>query len=292
VVIGSLVAAAVLLGAFVAAQLLRRDPMFEFKLLRVPTFDGGLVAAFAISASIFSVLTYLIFWVQSVLGYSALQSGVRFLPLSLCIFFVAAIAGRLTSVVPTRLLIAPGFVLVGAGLILMRGLTVTSEWTHLLPGMIVAGVGSGLINVPLAATAVGVVAPRRAGMASGINSTFRQVGIAAGIAILGTVFAGHIQRSITADLAGTPAAAYADQISDAVASGQLQAVLSRAPAAAVKTIESAARAGFVDGLDLILLITGILGFAAAVLCFFLIREKDFVDGQGRVARSAEVRQEV
>ena len=160
VVIGSLVAAAVLLGAFTAVELLRRDPMFDFKLLRVPTFDGGLVAAFAMSASIFSMLTYLILWVQGVLGLSALATGVRFLPLSLSIFFTAAIAGRLTSLVPTRLLIAPGFVLTGIGLLLMRGLTVTSDWTHLLPGMIVCGVGAGLVNVPLVATAVGVVAPR------------------------------------------------------------------------------------------------------------------------------------
>ena len=133
-VIGSLVAAFVLLAAFVASQLLRDDPMFDFKLLRVPTFDGGLVAAFAISASIFSVLTYLILWVQGLLGLSALATGVRFLPLSLSLFFTAAIAGRLTSLVPARLLIAPGFVLIGAGMLLMGGLTVTSGWMHLLAG--------------------------------------------------------------------------------------------------------------------------------------------------------------
>jgi EmrB/QacA subfamily drug resistance transporter len=285
VVIGSLVAAAVLLGAFTVGELRRRDPMFDFKLLRVPTFDGGLTAAFAISASIFSVLTYLILWVQGLLGYSALQAGVRFLPLSLSIFFTAAIAGRLTSFVPTRLLIAPGFVLIGIGLLLMRGLTVTSNWTHLIPGMILSGVGAGLVNVPLVATAVGVVAPRRAGMASGINSTFRQVGIATGIAVLGTIFASHIRSNLVADLAGTPVAGYAGQISDGIASGQVHAVLSHVPTAARPAIEAAARAGFVDSLNLILLIAGVLTFVAAILSFFLIREKDFVEGQGTAARS-------
>jgi hypothetical protein len=76
------------------------------------------------------------------------------------------------------LLIGPGFVLIGVGLLLMRGLTPASTWTHLLPGMIVAGVGAGFVNVPLVLTAVGVVEPVRAGMASGINSTLRQVGAA------------------------------------------------------------------------------------------------------------------
>ncbi len=284
VVIGSLVAAAVLLGSFVAVELLRRDPMFDLNLLRVPTFDGALIAAFAISASIFSVLTYLVLWVQGLLGYTAFQAGIRFLPLSLAVFFTAMIAGRLTSFVSKRLLIAPGFVLIGTALLLMRGLTVESDWTHLLPGMIVGGMGAGLVNVPLVATAVGVVAPRRAGMASGINSTFRQVGIAAGIAVLGTIFAGHVRSNIVAELAGTPAASFAGQIADAVAVGQLRAVLAQAPAAASSTIESAAHAGFVEGLNLILLIAGVLSFVAAVACFFLIREKDLVEGQGRVDR--------
>jgi predicted MFS family arabinose efflux permease len=87
--------------------------------------------------------------------------------------------------VPIRLLIAPGLVLVGVGLLLMRGLTAGSGWTHLIPGFILAGAGVGLINPPLASTAIGVVTPDRAGMASGINSTFRQIGIATGIAGLG-----------------------------------------------------------------------------------------------------------
>jgi len=286
IVIGSLVAAAVLLAGFALAELLRRDPMFDFKLMRVPTFDGGLIAAFAISASIFSVLTYLILWVQGLLGYSALQAGVRFLPLSLSVFFTAIVAGRLTSFIPKRYLIAPGFALIGVALFLMRGLTVDSDWSHLLPGLIVGGVGAGLVNVPLVATAVGVVAPRRAGMASGINSTFRQIGLAGGIAVLGTIFSSHIRSSVIADLAGTPAASASGQIADVVSSGQVQAILSQAPAAARPLIESAARDGFVNALNLILLIAGLLSFLAAVVCFLLIREKDFVEGQGAGGRRA------
>ena len=85
-----------------------------------------------------------------------------------------------------RFLIGPGLLLVGVGLLLMRGLDASSTWTHLIPGMIVGGLAVGLVNPPLASTAVGVVEPQRAGMASGINSTFRQVGIATGIALLGS----------------------------------------------------------------------------------------------------------
>jgi EmrB/QacA subfamily drug resistance transporter len=190
-VVFSLIAAAVLLVAFLVAEIQQREPMLDLSLLRKPTFVGGLIAAFAISASLFSAFPYLVLYMQGLLGLSAIDVGVRFLVLSGPIFITAAIAGRLSDKVSPSLLIGPGFAFVGAALLLMRGVTPSDDWTHLIPGFIVAGVGAGLINVPLASTAVGVVEPARAGMASGINSTFRQVGIATGVAALGAIFSHH-----------------------------------------------------------------------------------------------------
>jgi EmrB/QacA subfamily drug resistance transporter len=236
-VAGSLSAAVMLLLVFGIVEALQREPMFDLSLLRVPTFVGGLAAAFGISASLFSLLTYLVLYMQNLLGYSAIEAGVRFLPLTLAIFFTAAVAGRLSATVPTRLLIGPGFLLIGIGLLLMHGIDVGSEWTALLPGMIVAGVGAGLVNVPLASTAVAVVEPARAGMASGINSTFRQAGIATGVAALGAIFAAALPE-------GT-----------------------RGPAAAQ---------GFVDGINDILLVGALIAFAAAVASFTLIRQRDYI----------------
>jgi predicted MFS family arabinose efflux permease len=222
---------------FVVVEALQREPMFDLSLLRVPTFVGGLAAAFGISASLFSLLTYLVLYMQNLLGYSAIEAGVRFLPLTLAIFFTAAVAGRLSATVPTRLLIGPGFALIGLGLLLMHGIDVSSDWTALLAGMIVSGVGAGLVNVPLASTAVAVVEPARAGMASGINSTFRQAGIATGVAALGAIFA-----------AAVPAGA-------------------RGPAAAQ---------GFVDGINQILMVGAFIAFVAAIASFALIRKRDYV----------------
>ncbi|HWK24962.1 MAG TPA: DHA2 family efflux MFS transporter permease subunit [Solirubrobacter sp.] len=190
-VIVSLIAAAVLLVAFVAAEALQARPMFDLSLFRKPTFVGGLIAAFAISASLFAMFPYLVIYMQIGLGLSAIEVGVRFLVLSGPVFITAAIAGRLTEHMPIRFLIGPGFALVGVALLLMRGLAPGQDWTHLIPGFLIAGIGAGLINVPLASTAVGVVEPARAGMASGINSTLRQVGIATGVAALGTIFSHH-----------------------------------------------------------------------------------------------------
>jgi predicted MFS family arabinose efflux permease len=191
--VGSLVAAGVLLAAFLVGEVVQRRPMLDVSLFRKPTFDGGLVAAFAMSGSMFSLLTFVIIYLQSVLGYDALGAGLRTLFITLAVFVTAAAAGRLTTVVPVRAMISAGFVLVGTGLLLMRGLTPESEWTHLIPGMIVSGVGAGLVNVPLASTAVGVVEPARGGMASGINATLRQMGLATGIAVYGSLFAAHLR---------------------------------------------------------------------------------------------------
>jgi EmrB/QacA subfamily drug resistance transporter len=276
-----LVAATVLLAVFVVSQLVQDDPMFDLGLLRKPTFTGGLVAAFGISASVFSLLTYLVIYVQNVLGYSAVGAGVRFLFLSGTAFVAAAVAGRLTETVPAKWLIAPGFLVVGAGLMLIHGIEVDSSWTHLIPGLAVSGFGVGMVNTPLASTAVGVVPVERSGMASGINSTLRQVGIATGIAVLGTIFAHQVADGIRAGLAGTPAAGQSDRIATAVTGGQTEAVIQAAPAGVRDQLAAVATSSFVDALNHITLIGACVAFVSGALCFVLIRQRDFVQqGEG------------
>ena len=225
-VIGALAVAAVLLTAFVIVERVQREPMFDLSLVKVPTFVGGLTSAFGISASLFSLLTYIVLYIQNLLGYSAVEAGVRVLPLTGAIFLTAGIAGRLSARVPTRLLIGPGFVLIGIGLLLMHGLTPSDDWTALLAGMVVAGVGAGLVNVPLASTAVAVVEPARAGMASGVNSTFRQVGIATGIAALGAIFSHSIGAAATPQ-------AFVDGLNNILAVGAVVAFVSAVAAFAL-----------------------------------------------------------
>jgi EmrB/QacA subfamily drug resistance transporter len=282
VVVASFVAAAVLLVAFIVSQRLQSSPMFDLSLLRKPTFVGGLIAAMAISGSVFALLTYLVIYVQNVLGFSAVESGMRLLFLSGMSFVAAIIAGRLTSVVPTKWLIAPGFFVSALGLFLIHGIASSDapgEWTHLIPGLILCGLGVGMINTPLASTAVGVVRPERSGMASGVNSTFRQVGIATGIAALGSIFSHQVASGMATQLAGTPAAGRATQVATAVTNGQIAAVLKQVPASARGAVERAATGSFVDALNHIVLISAVIALVAGVLCLFLIRAQDFV-GQG------------
>jgi hypothetical protein len=164
----------------------------------------------------------------------------------------------------------------GAGLLLMAGLAASSGWTHLIPGMILAGLGSGLINPALASTAVGVVPHRAAGMASGINSTFRQVGVATGIAIYGTLFATRLTNDIVSGLRATPLAGRAHGLAAAVSQGQGQRVLGTAPAADRQIAGQAVRSAFVAGLNEILIVAGVGALVAAVVAVTLIRGRDFV----------------
>jgi predicted MFS family arabinose efflux permease len=174
--------------------------MLDLRLFRTPTFTGAQVVAFCLHASIFAMFLYLVLYLQNVLGNSPLEAGLRFLPVSLLAFLVAPAAGKLSERTSVRVFLGAGLILVGTGLLLMGGIKVADGWTALLGGFIVAGIGIGCVNPPLASASIGVVDPRRSGAASGINATFRQVGIATGIAGLGALFQARVEHS----LAGAP----------------------------------------------------------------------------------------
>jgi EmrB/QacA subfamily drug resistance transporter len=273
-VIGLFVAAVALLTTFTLIQLRRPRPMFDVRLFRVPTFTGAQITAFTISAGMFSQFLYLALYLQDVLGYSAAAAGVRFLPLSLSSFVVAPIAGRLSERAPVRLLLGGGLTVVGVSLLLMWGITVDSTWLTLLAGFIVGGIGIGLVNAPLASTAVSVVEPRRAGMASGINNTFRQVGIATGIAALGAIFQSRIASELAAS--GRVPHGQVHRLAQAVASGATQQSLQAVPAHFRTQAAALADSAFISGLNAILLVAAFVLFAGAVLAFVLVRQRDFV----------------
>jgi hypothetical protein len=227
------------------------------------------------------MLLYLVLYLQDILGYSALGTGVRLMVISAGILVTSTVAGRLTSKVPVRLLIGPGLIMVGVGLLLMRGLNAGSSWTHLIPGMIVGGLGIGLVNPPLASTAVGVVPPQRAGMASGINSTFRQVGIATGIALLGSLFSNKVRDDVRSHVAAVPGLSHqGPRIATAVQSGEIGQVIARLPEHARQAVELITRAAFTTGLNSILLVAGIIALVSAVVSLVAIRSKDFAHQGG------------
>ncbi len=277
----------VLLVLFLISQFTRENAMFDVTLFRKPTFSGASIVAFTISAAMFAMFLYLVLYLQTSLNLSPLQTGLRFLPFTVISFFVAAVSGNLSTRVPVRFLLSGGLLMTSLGLLLMRGLTVNSHWTALLPGFIVAGAGVGLVNPALASTAIGVVPPQRSGMASGINNTCRQVGIATGIAVLGAIFQSSLSSGIAPKLAGTPAAGQASTIARAVAAGGAQQVIAKVPAPERARAALAIHASFASALNDILLVGVIVAFAGAVLGLILVRGSDFATyGAAQPAPSA------
>jgi hypothetical protein len=223
----------------------------------------------------FAMFLYLTLYLQTLLGFSPLQTGLRFLPFTVISFFTAVLSGNLSERIPARLLLGVGVGMVAAGLFLMRGLTPSSGWTALLPGFIVSGAGLGLVNPALASTAIGVVPPQRSGMAAGINNTFRQVGTATGIAVLGAIFESVIRSDLAPKLAGTPAAGHATQIAHAVAAGGTQKVLAGVPGAGHAQALAAIHSAFTGAMNDILLVAGIIALTGAILALALVRTRDF-----------------
>jgi EmrB/QacA subfamily drug resistance transporter len=268
--------AAVLLVVFLIQEHSSDRAMFDLSLFRNHTFDGGAIAAFGLSASLFALLLYIVLYLQDGLGYSALGTGVRLLVISAGLMVAATVAGRLTQSVPVRLLIGPGLGLVGVGLLLMARLDASSSWTVLIPGFLIAGIGAGMVNPPLASTAVGVVDPRRAGMASGINSTFRQVGISTGVAALGSVFGSEVTRQLHHNLGSVPGlSAKVGILAKAIQGGESSALLAHAPPSARSQLAHATLAAYAHGLDVVLAIGGVVALVSAVASLLLIRTRDF-----------------
>jgi len=252
---GSLFGSAALMLAFLAIQLRSSHPMLDLGLFRKPAFVGVSLASFALHAGMFAMFLYIVIYVQNVLGFTPLEAGVRFLPITVLSFFVAPVAGKLLNKVPARVFFGLGLGLVGVGLLLMRGVSDDSTWTTLLAGFMVAGIGIGMTNPAIGSTAVGVVEPRKAGMASGINNTFRQVGTATGIAALGAIFQNGI----------------ASRLPEQASSGAAEGIASAGPQAV-----DAAREAFIGAFNEILLIGAIVAFAGAVAGFALTRPRDLV----------------
>jgi MFS family permease len=268
--------AAALLVAFVVIETRVKQPMLPLRLFRKPAFTGVQLAALGVSASMFALFLYITFYLQNHLGHSPLEAGLIYLPFTVINFFVAAAGGALLARMPARVMMSIGLAMTGVALLLMGGLDPTDEWTALLGGFLLGGAGVGLLNPVIADVALSVVPKEQSGMAAGINDTFRQVGIAVGIAAWGAIFLSRGSSKVEELAAGTPAATgeRPRQLIEAASSGNLDTALRSVPAGARDTVSSAAGQGFVSGLNDLFMFGGILALASALVALWLVRERD------------------
>jgi EmrB/QacA subfamily drug resistance transporter len=279
-ILACLIGAGVLLSAFVAIELRSKYPMLDLSLFRKSAFNGVSAVAFGLSAGMFAMFLYLTIYMQGVLDYSPLEAGLRFLPLTVLGFIVAPISGALSNRIPIRVLLGVGLATVGVGLLLMHGVSPDSGWTTLLGGFLVAGIGIGITNPGIGQAAIAVVPVEKSGMGSGINTTFRQVGIATGVAGLGAVFQSSVNSKISELLPRAPSG-----LGEIVASGGSRAAGAVTPARIRPEVVHASDVAFVGAFNEIILIAAILSFVGAALGFALVRSRDFVQHAGPEAES-------
>jgi EmrB/QacA subfamily drug resistance transporter len=249
-----LAAAAAALAVFIVIERRRQNPMLDLSLLRNTSFTAMLIAGALLSAAAWAPMTYESLWLQSVLGLTAIQAGLVVLPCSLAAFIVSGAIGRVLDKVSPRLLIGTGLLIIAAGALAQAVIRTGSGWAVVVPGLALVGVGAGLSIAPLSATAMAAVPRARAGMAAGAVSTFRQLGYAFGIAVLGQVFRGGLQHTAGHDLAG------------ALSGGQAATVMARSP-----ELEHLVHKAFAYSLDLTLVVAAGIGLAASIIVLTLVK---------------------
>jgi MFS family permease len=181
-----------MLIAFVLLETHQRLPMLDLSLFRNGTFAGANLAVLLVALAMFGVFFFVSLYMQGILGYSAVQAGAAFLPLTVLIILVAPIAGKTSDRIGSRWLMTTGMLLVSAQLLYFSRLDEHSTFWNLLPGLLLGGMGIALVMTPSAAAAVRALPVDKSGVGSAVLNAFRQVGGAMGIALIGAIMAHQV----------------------------------------------------------------------------------------------------
>ncbi len=237
-ILGLFAAAAVLLAAFIVLETRQRLPMLDLSLFRIGSFVGANVVALLVSLGMFGVFFFVSLYVQNILGYSPTKAGAIFLPMTILIILIAPIAGKTSDRIGGRWLMGGGMTILGISLLLYQRIGVHTGFWTLLPALILGGIGMALTMSPMTSVAMGSVPVDKAGVGSGVLNSFRQIGGALGIALMGAILASYLHAPVRSRLAAQQ---------------------------------------YVDGLHAALLVSAGIAFAAAIVAIVLVRASPSVE---------------
>ena len=190
-------ASAALLVGFVAWELRHAEPLMRFGILQSRTVSGANVAGFILGTALFSMFLMLTLYMQQVLGYSAMKSGVAYLAVAGTAIVWSGVASQLVTRLGVKPVLVVGMVTLTAGLLLFTRVSVGGSYAgDLLPGFLLIGVGIGFSFVPISIAALAGVKAAEAGLASGLINTSQQIGGALGIAALSTIATSSTEDSV------------------------------------------------------------------------------------------------
>jgi EmrB/QacA subfamily drug resistance transporter len=260
--LGTFAAAAVVLVAFVIWELRSDHPMLDVTFFENPRFTAANISIVLVFFALFGSLFFLTQYLQFVLGYSALEAGVRVAPLALVLMVGAPIAGRLTARFGNKLLVSTGMGVVAVGLWYMGTLSVTSGYGHVVLALLILGLGMGTAMVPATESIMGSLPLNKAGVGSAMNDTTRQIGGALGVAILGSIFSSAYATHIAASLTGLPAATAAAATNSVGAALAIGTKIGGTQGAA---IVAAARSSFIHAMDRGLVVGAAVALLGAIV---------------------------
>src|SRR5690348_14076068 len=217
-IIALFVIAAVALTGFIVIERTVKAPMIDFAFFRSRTSAGANLVGFLVTFAMFAQFFFITIYMQNILHYSPLETGLRFLPSTLVIIVMGPLAGRLTDKVGPRPLMTLGLVTVSAAVFVQSHITAHSGYGLLLPGFILMGLGMGLVMSPMSTAAMNAVDRTKAGAASGVLSMIRMVGSTFGVAVMGALVATIGRSKIDSGLPHVPAATRS-AIANALGSG-------------------------------------------------------------------------
>jgi EmrB/QacA subfamily drug resistance transporter len=279
--LGWLAASAVLFVLFIIAEMVQArrglDAMMDFSLFRVPTFSATAVITIIVRFAYAGLLLIIALLFQNVLGYDALGTGLRYIPFVIGSIIVAPIVGAYANRLGGRLIFGVGLTVLALGFLLLTRITPADDWGVLILGLLIAGLGGAAVQAQLTNAAVGSAPRQRAGIATGISATMRQVGSSMGIALLGSIFTSRYAHNLPGNLA-------AAQIPNDVANQLVQGIggnvafAGRVPPGVppqfASSIQQATHIDFITSFNETIRFTAILLAISVVIALVFVRRRD------------------
>ena len=266
-ILASFAAAVVLLGAFVAAELRARHPMMDVRLFENRRFTAASFGTALVFFALFGSLFFLSQYLQFVLGYGALEVGVRLVPVALALMIAAPLSARLTERLGTKIVVTGGLTLVTIGLLLLATASTTSGYGLVVASLVILGFGMGNTMAPATEAIMGALPRERAGVGSAVSTTVRQVGGVLGVAVLGSLLSSVYGSRLLGTIGDLPAglrAAASDSVGAAV---EIAARIGGVPG---RALAAEAHSAFIHGMDVSLLAgAGVALLGALIALLFL-----------------------